>query len=81
MVVLGMPERNNVLLNTLNLVLRVLHNNLVIFVLDISRVLHQLIYLPLLAKEQLVILVLLVCLILINLRLKQFLFYEHSGEN
>lgn len=69
MIVFSMSESDYILLNALDFILRVLHNDLMVFVLDISRVLHHIVYLPLRAKEQLIILVLFVCLVFVDLGL------------
>lgn len=80
-VVLGVLERNDVLLDTLDFVLGILHDDLVVLVLDGARLLNLLVHLPLLTEVELAVLVLLVCFEFDDLRLKQFLFDEHAGQD
>ena len=56
----SMLESDDVLLNAFDLVLRVLHDNLMVLILNVSRVLNSFIHLTLLTEIKLTVLILLI---------------------
>ena len=80
-VVLDVLECDDVLLDAVDLVLGVLHDYLVVLVLNFARALHLFTHSVLGAQVHLVVMKLLLDIILHYLRLQQFLLDEHAGEH
>jgi len=80
-IVFNVLECNDVLLITIDFILRILNNYIVIFVLNFPRLLHFLIKSTLRAQKHLIVMERLFHVVFDNLLFQQFLFDKHTGQD